>query len=300
MQCGLRDTRNHCQARRPNLPASIDHPRRTLVRVWRYSSLMNMGHRDPDRYQAALSSLSPEQRGLADATLATAAATFASFEDAPESRYYEARELTPEQTWQAITAEVARVTAIVAAEAEAQEWLTAADFDGIHQGIFGPVFGDSVLSMRRFDEQVTYGTVIGPKDKPRNVSQDGKSAKGLAKSLATIAKDLNIAFRERDAAVARREQRTIFDATLPAATAYGRFLADHPYFDGNGRTAFPLLNFALIRLGLVAVAVPETQQFHWCLGRAMHRRDRDARPLAEYLGELIRSSEQLDGIDSRE
>ena len=90
--------------------------------------------------------------------------------------------------------------------------------------------------------------------------------------------------------MARGIQRKVFDATLPAAAAYGKFLADHPYIDGNGRTAFPLLSFALIRLGLVAVAVPETQDFHWCLGRAMRRSKRDPVPLARYVKDLIVSS----------
>jgi fido (protein-threonine AMPylation protein) len=243
-----------------------------------------------NRYEASLDELSADQRAFAENTLAAAASTFANFADAEESHYFCARGRTPEETWLAVTTEVARVTAILAAQAEAGHELSVDDVDAVHRGIFRPVFGEETLRMRRHREQVEYGIVLGPRNEPRRTTQLGKSAKSLRRSLAEALAALHSAIEARDRAVARGVQRQILDATRPAAAFYGRFLADHPYMDGNGRTAFPLLSFALIRLGLLAVAVPESSDFHWCLGRAMRRSGRDPEPLAIYLRDLIRSS----------
>ncbi len=89
----------------------------------------------------------------------------------------------------------------------------------------------------------------------------------------------------------RGESHRVVDAIWPAARAYARFLGAHPYWDGNGRTAFPILNFALIRLGLLAIAVPESDEFHWCLGHGMRRDGKaSAEPLAWHLEDIIRRS----------
>ena len=96
---------------------------------------------------------------------------------------------------------------------------------------------------------------------------------------------------ESDAVDERGESHLVIDAIRPAARAYARFLGAHPYWDGNGRTAFPILNFALIRLGLLAIAVPESNEFHWCLGQAMKRNGKATpEPLSQHLESIIRRS----------
>jgi hypothetical protein len=114
----------------------------------------------------------------------------------------------------------------------------------------------------------------------------------LPRRLREVSSDLRAAFEESDAIDERGESHRVIDAILPSVRAYARFLGAHPYWDGNGRTAFPILNFALIRLGLLAVSVPESDEFHWCLGQGM-RRDRkaSAEPLARHLDNIIRRSQ---------
>jgi fido (protein-threonine AMPylation protein) len=237
--------------------------------------------------------LSPEERSIADGVLVAARATFAAFADHEDSHYYEAPGLTPEETWQTITAEVGRVTAIAAIEARDGGELSAADFHAIHAAIFAPVFGQETLEQRQFEQAVSYGIVLGsyPEDL-RHLRQGGISGRSLARRLREISADLRGAIAASDEADARGDEHRIIDATRPAARAYACFLGAHPYWDGNGRTAFPILNFALIRLGLLAVAVPESDRFHWCLGQGM-RRDgkRSFEPLAMHLEEIIRSSQ---------
>lgn len=114
-----------------------------------------------NRFARQFDELSSEEQGIAQGALIAARSTFADFADAEESHYYCADGLTPEETWHAITAEVARVTAIAAVEARDGGVLSAADFHAIHRAIFAPVFGSRTLEQRKYEEDVTYGIVLG-------------------------------------------------------------------------------------------------------------------------------------------
>ena len=250
------------------------------------------GDRRPNRFARQIDDLSEEERGIAQGALVAAQATFADFADAKESHYYRGPDLTPEETWRAITAEVARVTAIAAVEARDGGTLSAADFHAIHSAIFEPVFGSRTLTQRKYEQGVSYGIVLGCfPNELQHGRQRGISGRSLPRRLREISADLREAFNESDAIEGRGESQRMIDAIWPAARAYTRFLGAHPYWDGNGRTAFPILNFALIRLGLLAIAVPESDKFHWCLGQGMRRDGKaSAEHLARHLEDIIRSS----------
>lgn len=247
-----------------------------------------------NRFARRVDELSEPERRIAEGALHAAAATFATFKDDPQSHYYQAPSKSPEETWSAIATEVGRVTTIAAVEALGGGHLSGDDFDAIHDGVFRPVFGDETLHRRRYEEAVAYGIVLGPSSQePEFRRQKGISGRSLPKRLEAIASSLTVAFDQRDEAVARGEVRRVIDATRPASRAYASFLSTHPYWDGNGRTAFPILTFALIRLGLLAVAVPDTDEFHWCLGRGMLRGGKtDFEALAQFLAELIHRSQE--------
>lgn len=250
-------------------------------------------HESPNRFARGVNDLSEEEGQIVKGVLATARATFANFSDSEESHYYQAPGLTPAETWQAVTAEVGRVTAIATVEASNGGELSASDFHAIHAGIFGPVFGAKMLGRRRFEQAVSYGIVLGSyPDDLDHARQRGISGRSLDRRLREISADLRKAFRQSDEIDARGESHRLIDAARPAARAYARFLGAHPYWDGNGRTAFPVLNFALVRLGLIAVAVPESDRFHWCLGQGMRRDHKsDFEPLSSHLEEIIRASQ---------
>jgi fido (protein-threonine AMPylation protein) len=237
--------------------------------------------------------LRSEEREAVEHALSAADETFARFQDDPSSHYYQAEGRTPEETWTALTHEVGRVTGIALTEASSGERLTEADFDALHRGIFGPVFGSAkTLPVRQFRQEVEFNIVVGERGTPENMRRGGNSAKTLPKTFRKIVKGLDAAFMERDEALREKRPRSVMDATRPAARAYGRLCAAHPWFDGNGRTAYPLLSFALVRLGIPAVAVLDTEDFQWCLGRAMlNTTNRDVEPLAEFLAKTIHSSD---------
>jgi prophage maintenance system killer protein len=245
-----------------------------------------------NRFARPIDELEATEQEVAAGALAAASATFATFADVEDSHYYRGPDLSPEETWQAITAEVGRVTAIAAVEAREGGVLTGVDFHQIHVAIFEPVFGDRTLPRRAYEQEVSYGIVLGSyPDGLRPQRQRGISGRSLHRRLREISADLRKAVEASDAIDREGGTHRVFDATLPAARAYARFLGAHPYWDGNGRTAFPILNFALIRLGLLAIAVPETDEFHWCLGQGM-RRDHKANHeyLARYLERIILNS----------
>jgi fido (protein-threonine AMPylation protein) len=200
--------------------------------------------------------------------------------------------MTPEETWHAVTRQVGRVNGLAAIEASRGGELHQSDFEAMHRAIFEPVFGEKALRVRTYHERVEYGIVLGARERPEHKPQRGISPKSLPKTLKATARDLNKAFAARDKAVSSGRSRKVIDATRPATRAYSRFLADHPFMDGNARTASPLLGFALVRLGLLTVAVQDTEDFQWCLGQAMHRhRRRDVEPLSEYLANLIQTAD---------
>jgi hypothetical protein len=191
------------------------------------------------RFARQIDELSEQERGIAEGALLAATATFADFADAKDSFYYCADGLTPEETWHAVTVEVARVTAIAAIEADGGGLLSAVDFNAIHNAIFEPVFGEATLKQRVYREDVTYGIVSGsfPDDlQPRR--QHGMNANSLPRRLREISADLRAAIVESDAGDERGESHRVLEATLPAARAYARFLSAHPYWDGMAGRRF--------------------------------------------------------------
>ena len=234
---------------------------------------------------------------VASVALEAAEATFADFRDFPGSHYHRAPALSPEETWHAITREIGRVNALMVLEAEADALLRPEDLQPIHEAIFHPVFGDETLQMRTYEENVEFPIVLGTRQEPRKASISGASARSLQRTIRRIVADLNEEIELRDTAVEQRKVREVRDATRPAARAFGRLLAAHPWMDGNLRSAYPVLNFALMRLGLLEIALQETDEFNWCLGQAMRRDHRNVEPLADYLAKLIQASDNGEEAD---
>ncbi len=70
---------------------------------------------------------------------------------------------------------------------------------------------------------------------------------------------LNEACEEFNAAAAAADERSedhLEDLSiLPAVKLYSKFLSTHAFVDGNGRVCFLILQYALIRMGLLCVAL---------------------------------------------
>jgi len=94
------------------------------------------------------------------------------------------------------------------------------------------------------------------------------------------------------------EHPHLTDATLPAARLYAKLLSAHPFADGNGRTCYVALQFALVRLGAVTVSLPDYAEQQWHLGRALQAGGKQSyEPLARYLAKRIQDTSE-EGLQS--
>lgn len=232
-----------------------------------------------------------EQSGIRRA----ARLTFAGIPDDPESHYHEAPGLTAEATTAAILDRVEHVASAAALDALEGKALQPVDVSEIHRVIFEPIFGKGTLRQRsRRHDGSSYGITKGTREKPHDTTQNGTAGPRVSEKMREAFERFEL---EREAVLTTAETQEIVlaDAVRPAAKLYARLIGIHPFVDGNGRTGFCVLTHALIRCGVLAVALPEDDEraFHWCLGQAM-RKDRvpDYEPLTELIvGQIVASGE---------
>lgn len=221
---------------------------------------------------------------------ATAAAelTFERFRDEPDSDYYQASGLTPEQTWQEVRGRVGLVSAEAVALALKDATLMPETICGWHRAIFETTFPDDAGHLRSGRGPMTYGYVAGPKSEPVNKTGRGTAARKLPRRLRKICEEFNGAAAD----LQKADRPHLIDVTFPAARLYAKLLSAHPFNDGNGRTCYVALQFALVRIGLLSVSLPNYAEQQWHLGRALRTDGQQSyEPLARYLAEKIRTGE---------
>ncbi len=252
-----------------------------------YLRAMGRGH-------GQIAKRTPAEDEFAEVAAAAARATFAVFHDDPTSELYCAAGMTPEQTWRAITEQVAIVAADAAAEATRGYDATPRDISRWHRLIFEQWFPDQAGRFRRGDEQGQYGVVWGSRQAPESLTVVSCKGRNVPARLRRAFTGLQQAIGEREDAHRQGRRRKLHEATLPAAAFYAKLLSTHPFFDGNGRTAYVALQYALIRLGATGVALPDHDEQQWALGQGLRPGGRhhgyDA--LADLFERTIRVSSQ--------
>ncbi len=234
-----------------------------------------------------------EERESQARAVEAARATFSKPRDRQGSTYFCADGLTPEETSGLLVEEMMRVATILGMEAVDGGSLSWNDLELIHRGVFEPVFGEKALGFRDIGHPgVTYPVwEVDGNGKLRIRTQSGSAPKQIRRAL-----DRTVLRLERDVVdLARQGQCSreiqLHEAVLPAVRVYARIIAVHPWEDGNGRTAWLVLNHALIRCGVLAVATDPSSEARLALGRAITtRRQRDLEPLADLLVQSIRRS----------
>ncbi len=103
----------------------------------------------------------PAEDEFAEVAATAARATFAVFHDDPTSALYCAAGMTPEETWRAVTEQVAVVAADAAVEAIRGYNAASKDISRWHRLIFEAWFPEQAGWVRRGDEQGQYGVVWG-------------------------------------------------------------------------------------------------------------------------------------------
>jgi hypothetical protein len=247
-----------------------------------------------NRFARRLPELSDNEREIVAPAVLAAEETFGGFSDRPDSHYHQAPALSPEETWKRIAQELGRVSALTALEGIEDKKLEVEDFELIHRGVFEPVFGEETLRMRSSKtDEVTYPIVVGPRDNPRRDTRRGSGGKQVRPNLG---KALKVFDRELASLARRRNPLRVSEAANPAVKLYAKTIGIHPFFDGNGRTAWAVLSYALQRCGLVEVAGAPTDDTRWALGRALRQDGSHGYgPLVDLIVETIKRSKPSSG-----
>jgi fido (protein-threonine AMPylation protein) len=236
----------------------------------------------------------PAEDEFAQVAATAAHTTFAVFHDDPTSELYCAAGMTPEETWRAVTEQVAVAAADAAVEAIRGYDAAAQDISRWHRLIFEPWFPEQAGRVRRGDEQGQYGVVWGGRQAPELLTVVSCKGRNVQARLRRAFAGLRHAVVEREGAHRGGRRRRLREATIPAAAFYAKLLSTHPFFDGNGRMAYVALQYALIRLGATGVALPDHDEQQWALGQGLRPggRHHGYEALAELFERTIRASSQ--------
>ena len=241
-----------------------------------------------NRFARRLDELDPEEYELAEAAIQAARTSFAGFEEKEGSDYHEAPGLSPAETWARVAEELGRVSALTTLEGYRDQELKVGDIELIHRGIFEPVFGEKTLGLRSLRKHgVTFPIVMGKKEAPLQSVRRGTGGKQVKQSLGKA-----LAAFERDVeALDAADEPLLQEAAKVAVRLYAKLIGVHPFFDGNGRTAWAVFSYALQRCGLVEIAIPPSEESRWALGRALRQDGSQSyTPLTNVVVDAIRSS----------
>jgi fido (protein-threonine AMPylation protein) len=203
------------------------------------------------------------------------------YRDREDSRFYRARGLTPEETWQALGDELARVIA----DARQAWWRhrLAIDPERIrwwHGAIFGRHFP---YDGGRFRKESAYFGVLMPSGQMRQI--EGSPPVAVHHDLAEVCRSFTASVDRHDAA-----NTSTLDRTRAVGALYAGILRVHPFADGNHRTAFVTLSATLWSLGLPAVEFADDQDMvdhDDALRPALLSRSGDIEPFAQLLAARI-------------
>lgn len=174
----------------------------------------------------------------------------AGYRDREDSRFYQARGLSPEQTWHVLSRELARVLA----DARAAFWRRPLVIDTErvkwwHGAIFARHFPHDGGRFRK--ERAFFG-VMARDGRLRQI--EGSPPEAVRHDLTEVCQAFNAGVEQ----VSTPNVGTLDRARVIGAL-YAGILRVHPFADGNHRTAFVALSGALWSLGMPAVEFAEDE-----------------------------------------
>lgn len=92
--------------------------------------------------------------------------TFGPFEDEVDSPFFQAEDLSPQETWERLAERVALVTAAAVLEGMRDEPLRRLLFERWHAKIFGELFPERGGVLRSGRDQGQFGVLLGTRDWP--------------------------------------------------------------------------------------------------------------------------------------
>jgi len=194
-----------------------------------------------------------------------AAQTFGPFNDVPDSPFYSAQELSPAQTWEQIAERVGLATIVAVVHGVAQRSITVDAVRRLHEIIFVTTFPDHAGHLRKPKEEGRYGVVLGTAEHPVVKSERATAGARVPRRLEEICREFNETAAEQE----QPDTIALDELVLTAVRFYAKVLSTHPFLDGNGRTAFTLLQYALVRSGLACVSLEDFDAHQRALGAAL-------------------------------
>ena len=218
--------------------------------------------------------------------------SFDDFADHPDSAFYVAEGLSPEETNREIVASMDRVLlGIIELQHAGQVIPLSTDaLCDWHRGIFMSTFPEDAGTLRWKTgagvwETVTFGVGVGTRMTRRILGRQGAPPRATRRRLDRI-------FRSyaQDLARASSDGITLRDAALSATHVYAKSLSVHAFVDGNLRASFVALQATLLNYGLPPVVFKDLEAHDDHLDRALRPggRKQSNEPFAEYLAGLIR------------
>ncbi len=207
------------------------------------------------------------------------------YRDREESRFYQASGLLPEQTWQALGDELARVLD----GAQRAFWRIPLSMDAErvrwwHGAIFAHHFPHDGGRFRR--DRAFFGVVM-PNGGMRQL--EGAAPEAIRSELQAVCSSFN----RHAEALGNPDSTGILDRTRVVATLYAGILRVHPFADGNHRVSFVALSAALWSLGLPNVEFEddtETIAHDDVLVPALASKTGSIEPFGQLLADLIQRS----------
>ena len=191
--------------------------------------------------------------------------TFGPFNDVPDSPFYAAEDLSPEQTWERIAERVVLATAVAAIHGKEQRDISVEAICHLHEIIFQTTFPEHAGRPRQRDEEARYGIVLGTAEQPIVKSERATAGARLQQRLQQLCREFNSTAAEQD----QLDAIQLDDLVFIAVRLYAKMLSAHPFLDGNGRTAFTILQYALARSDLPCVALEDFEAHQRALGMAL-------------------------------
>lgn len=209
------------------------------------------------------------------------------YRDREESRFYQARGLSPEQTWQALGDGLARVLS----DAQRAFWRGALRMEPErvrwwHGAIFARHFPHDGGRFRR--DRAFFGVML-PNGGTRQL--EGVAPNAIRSELQAVCSSFN----RRVDALGDPDRASLLDRARVVAALYAGILRVHPFVDGNHRVSFVALSAALWSFGLPNVEFEddvETIAHDDALVPALESKDGSIEPFAQLLvGLILRSIE---------
>jgi len=207
------------------------------------------------------------------------------YRDREESRFYRASGLSPEQTWQVLGDELARVLN----DAQRAFWRVPLQMDPErvrwwHGAIFARHFPREGGQFRR--DRAFFG-VPTPKGGTRQL--EGAAPEMVRSELQAVCSSFN----QHADALGDTDATSVLDRSRVVASLYAGILRVHPFVDGNHRVSFVALSAALWSFGLPNVEFEddaETIAHDDALVPALEAKDGSIEAFAQLLADLIERS----------